>query len=141
MRYLLATLVDQTRAERTDKHQSCRVTRGRESRNNHWCMYVYPFVRGRQTNGRRIRSYSSTKFTCWTSKCFSLSRALENELSPPVIMASNRGMSRIHGTNVKSPHGLKYNENYINKTANSYIGVCMQRLCNHNAPPSYPVAE
>ena len=75
-------------------------------------------------------------------ECFSLSRALENELSPPVILASNRGMSRIRGTNVKSPRGLKYNENYINKkTANSYIGVCMQRLCNHNAPPSHAVAE
>ena len=40
-------------------------------------------------------------------ECFSfLNRALENELSPLVIMASNRGMSRIRGTNVKSPHGL-----------------------------------
>ncbi|KAF9266594.1 DNA helicase [Marasmius fiardii PR-910] len=40
-------------------------------------------------------------------ECFSfLNRALENELSPLVIMASNRGMARIRGTNVKSPHGL-----------------------------------
>lgn len=40
-------------------------------------------------------------------ECFSfLNRALENELSPLVIMASNRGMSRIRGTNVRSPHGL-----------------------------------
>jgi RuvB-like protein 2 len=40
-------------------------------------------------------------------ECFSfLNRALENELSPLVIMASNRGISRIRGTKFKSPHGL-----------------------------------
>ncbi|KAF8547765.1 TIP49-domain-containing protein [Imleria badia] len=40
-------------------------------------------------------------------ECFSfLNRALESELSPLVIMASNRGMARIRGTNVRSPHGL-----------------------------------
>lgn len=40
-------------------------------------------------------------------ECFSfLNRALENELSPLVIMASNRGMARIRGTKFKSPHGL-----------------------------------
>src|ERR1700722_1178372 len=40
-------------------------------------------------------------------ECFSyLNRALENELSPLVIMASNRGMVRIRGTKFRSPHGL-----------------------------------
>jgi len=40
-------------------------------------------------------------------ECFSfLNRALENELSPIVIMASNRGMARIRGTKFRSPHGL-----------------------------------
>jgi len=40
-------------------------------------------------------------------ECFSfLNRALENELAPLVVMASNRGMSRIRGTKFKSPHGL-----------------------------------
>ncbi|KAG6864119.1 RuvB-like protein 2 [Blastosporella zonata] len=40
-------------------------------------------------------------------ECFSfLNRALENELSPLVIMASNRGMARIRGTKFRSPHGL-----------------------------------
>lgn len=40
-------------------------------------------------------------------ECFSfLNRALENELSPLVIMASNRGMAKIRGTNFRSPHGL-----------------------------------
>jgi len=40
-------------------------------------------------------------------ECFSfLNRALEQELSPLVIMASNRGMARIRGTTYKSPHGL-----------------------------------
>ncbi|KAF3921401.1 hypothetical protein ABW21_db0200631 [Orbilia brochopaga] len=40
-------------------------------------------------------------------ECFSyINRALESELSPIVIMASNRGQTRIRGTNYKSPHGL-----------------------------------
>lgn len=40
-------------------------------------------------------------------ECFSfLNRALENELAPLVIMASNRGMARIRGTKFSSPHGL-----------------------------------
>lgn len=40
-------------------------------------------------------------------ECFSfLNRALENELSPIVIMASNRGISTIRGTNYQSPHGI-----------------------------------
>ncbi|BFZ55602.1 RuvB-like protein 2 [Savitreella phatthalungensis] len=41
------------------------------------------------------------------AECFSfLNRALEDELSPLVIMASNRGISKIRGTSYKSPHGL-----------------------------------
>ncbi|EJD51955.1 DNA helicase [Auricularia subglabra TFB-10046 SS5] len=40
-------------------------------------------------------------------ECFSfLNRALENELAPLVVMASNRGMARVRGTQVRSPHGL-----------------------------------
>jgi len=40
-------------------------------------------------------------------ECFSyINRALEDELAPIVIMASNRGNSRIRGTNYRSPHGL-----------------------------------
>jgi len=40
-------------------------------------------------------------------ECFSfLNRALENEMSPVIIMATNRGMTRIRGTNYVSPHGL-----------------------------------
>ena len=40
-------------------------------------------------------------------ECFSfLNRALENELSPLVIMASNRGMVKVRGTQFRSPHGL-----------------------------------
>ncbi|GAO46250.1 TIP49-domain-containing protein [Saitoella complicata NRRL Y-17804] len=40
-------------------------------------------------------------------ECFSfLNRALEDEMAPIVIMASNRGISTIRGTNYKSPHGL-----------------------------------
>ena len=40
-------------------------------------------------------------------ECFSyINRALEAELAPIVIMASNRGHSRIRGTTYRSPHGL-----------------------------------
>ena len=35
-----------------------------------------------------------------------LNRALESELAPIVIMASNRGLVRIRGTDVVSPHGM-----------------------------------
>ena len=40
-------------------------------------------------------------------ECFSfLNRALENEMSPIIIMATNRGITRIRGTNYMSPHGI-----------------------------------
>ncbi|KAL9128749.1 MAG: hypothetical protein Q9217_002628 [Psora testacea] len=40
-------------------------------------------------------------------ECFSyINRALEHELAPIVIMASNRGNTRIRGTSYRSPHGL-----------------------------------
>jgi RuvB-like protein 2 len=40
-------------------------------------------------------------------ECFSfLNRALENDLAPLVVMASNRGKSKIRGTQYRSPHGL-----------------------------------
>lgn len=40
-------------------------------------------------------------------ECFSfINRALESELAPVLVMASNRGVTRIRGTNYKSPHGL-----------------------------------
>ncbi|KAF4582066.1 reptin [Ophiocordyceps camponoti-floridani] len=40
-------------------------------------------------------------------ECFSyMNRALEDELAPIVIMASNRGQARVRGTDHTSPHGL-----------------------------------
>jgi RuvB-like protein 2 len=40
-------------------------------------------------------------------ECFSfLNRALEDELAPLVVMASNRGMTQIRGTKYQSPHGI-----------------------------------
>ncbi|KAK9349148.1 hypothetical protein V1522DRAFT_389319 [Lipomyces starkeyi] len=35
-----------------------------------------------------------------------INRALEDDLAPVVIMATNRGITRTRGTNYKSPHGL-----------------------------------
>lgn len=40
-------------------------------------------------------------------ECFSyLNRALEGDMAPIVIMATNRGITKIRGTNYKSPHGI-----------------------------------
>ncbi len=40
-------------------------------------------------------------------ECFSfLNRALESEHAPIVILATNRGITGIRGTEYKSPHGL-----------------------------------
>lgn len=40
-------------------------------------------------------------------ECFSwLNRALESPMAPVVIMASNRGVSHIRGTDYQSPHGI-----------------------------------
>merc|ERR1719181_2463401 len=40
-------------------------------------------------------------------ECFSfLNRALENDLAPVMVLATNRGITKIRGTNYKSPHGI-----------------------------------
>merc|ERR1719478_540526 len=40
-------------------------------------------------------------------ECFSyLNRALESDLAPVLVVATNRGITRIRGTNYKSPHGV-----------------------------------
>uniref|UniRef100_U5EV18 RuvB-like helicase n=1 Tax=Corethrella appendiculata TaxID=1370023 RepID=U5EV18_9DIPT len=40
-------------------------------------------------------------------ECFSyLNRALESDMAPVVVMATNRGITKIRGTNYKSPHGI-----------------------------------
>lgn len=40
-------------------------------------------------------------------ECFSfLNRALESDMAPILIMATNRGITKIRGTNYNSPHGL-----------------------------------
>jgi len=40
-------------------------------------------------------------------ECFSfLNRALESDMAPVLIMATNRGITKIRGTNYNSPHGL-----------------------------------
>ena len=40
-------------------------------------------------------------------ECFSfLNRALETELAPIVVMASNRGVTHVRGTMYRSPHGV-----------------------------------
>ena len=40
-------------------------------------------------------------------ECFAfINRAIESETAPVVIMATNRGITKIRGTNQVSPHGL-----------------------------------
>lgn len=40
-------------------------------------------------------------------ECFSfLNRALENEMAPILVVATNRGITKIRGTNYRSPHGI-----------------------------------
>lgn len=40
-------------------------------------------------------------------ECFSfLNRALENEMAPILVVATNRGITTIRGTSYKSPHGI-----------------------------------
>ena len=40
-------------------------------------------------------------------ECFSfLNRAIESDMAPVLIMATNRGISGIRGTEIKSPHGI-----------------------------------
>uniref|UniRef100_A0A4W3H2S1 RuvB-like helicase n=1 Tax=Callorhinchus milii TaxID=7868 RepID=A0A4W3H2S1_CALMI len=40
-------------------------------------------------------------------ECFSfLNRGLESDMAPVLIMATNRGITRIRGTSYKSPHGI-----------------------------------
>lgn len=40
-------------------------------------------------------------------ECFSwLNRALESDLAPVLIIATNRGIAKIRGTKYKSPHGI-----------------------------------
>lgn len=56
-------------------------------------------------------------------ECFSwLNRALESALAPVVIVASNRGISRIRGTHYKGPHGIPIDllDRMVIITTNSY---------------------
>jgi RuvB-like protein 1 (pontin 52) len=40
-------------------------------------------------------------------ECFTyLNRALESQLAPIVVLATNRGLCTIRGTDMKSPHGI-----------------------------------
>ena len=40
-------------------------------------------------------------------ECFSfLNRAMEDDMAPVVVMATNRGITKIRGTSYTSPHGM-----------------------------------
>ncbi|RDW88081.1 RuvB-like helicase [Coleophoma cylindrospora] len=64
-------------------------------------------------------------------ECFSyINRALEDELAPIVIMASNRGNSRIRGTNYRSPHGLPLDflDRVVIVSTHAYQGEEIQQI-------------
>ncbi len=44
--------------------------------------------------------------TCWIWNHSYLNKSLESTLSPIVVFATNRGLSKIRGTDVLSPHGI-----------------------------------
>lgn len=69
-------------------------------------------------------------------ECFSyVNRALESDLAPIVIMASNRGHSRIRGTDYKSPHGLPLD--FLDRVAiintHSYTGDELRQILSIRA--------
>eukprot|EP00796_Vickermania_ingenoplastis_P007289 gene7289-5132_t len=66
-------------------------------------------------------------------ECFSwLNRALESALAPVVIVASNRGISRIRGTHYKGPHGVPIDllDRMIIITTKSYSEQELRKIIN-----------
>jgi RuvB-like protein 2 len=64
-------------------------------------------------------------------ECFSwLNRALESPLAPVVIVASNRGISRIRGTHYKSPHGIPIDllDRMVIITTSQYSDVELRKI-------------
>ncbi|KAK9476345.1 TIP49 C-terminus-domain-containing protein [Lipomyces japonicus] len=69
-------------------------------------------------------------------ECFSyINRALEDDLAPVVVMATNRGISRTRGTNYKSPHGLPVDllDRVIIISTSSYSGEEIKQILNIRA--------
>ncbi|KAH9577234.1 RuvB-like [Trypanosoma melophagium] len=66
-------------------------------------------------------------------ECFSwLNRALESPLAPVVVMASNRGISRIRGTQYKAPHGIPIDllDRMVIITTKPYTEVELSKIIN-----------
>mmetsp|Transcript_22889 Transcript_22889/g.42797 ORF Transcript_22889/g.42797 Transcript_22889/m.42797 type:complete len:472 (+) Transcript_22889:159-1574(+) len=64
-------------------------------------------------------------------ECFSwLNRALESELAPVLIIATNRGITRIRGTKYQSPHGVPLDllDRLIIVTTSSYSDKEMRKI-------------
>ncbi|CAB4054424.1 RUVBL2 [Lepeophtheirus salmonis] len=55
-----------------------------------------------------VRDQINAKVSEWREegKAGNCSRALEDDMAPIVVMATNRGIARIRGTNYQSPHGI-----------------------------------
>merc|ERR1712070_112246 len=61
-------------------------------------------------------------------ECFSyLNRALESDLAPVLVVATNRGITRIRGTNYKSPHGIETSLRYAIQLIIAAALVCTKR--------------
>lgn len=75
-------------------------------------------------------------------ECFSfLNRALEGEMAPLVVMASNRGISRIRGTRYKSPHGIPVDllDRLLIISTKPYDHADMKEISKIRYVPSPPV--
>lgn len=69
-------------------------------------------------------------------ECFSfVNRALEDELAPIVIMASNRGNTQIRGTDYRSPHGLPLDflDRVVIVSTHAYSSEEMQQIISIRA--------
>jgi RuvB-like protein 2 len=69
-------------------------------------------------------------------ECFSfINRALEDELAPIVIMASNRGNTQIRGTDYRSPHGLPLDflDRVVIVSTNPYSSEELQQILSIRA--------
>ena len=89
----------------------------------------------RPTEGR-YKVYIIDEVHMLDIECFSfVNRALEDELAPIVIMASNRGNTQIRGTDYRSPHGLPLDflDRVVIVSTHAYSSEEMQQIISIRA--------
>jgi RuvB-like protein 2 len=73
-----------------------------------YIMYLYIFLNNALTQSRIIPGVLFIdEVHMLDMECFSfLNRALESDMAPVLVIATNRGIAKIRGTEYKSPHGI-----------------------------------